>query len=260
MNDHEQKQQARRERLQAAADKAEREANALATQARERRAAIPLGQPMMPDHHSYRRDRRYRDRNNTIDKRAYTLGQRAAELRAKADAVGTAGISSDDSDAVAKLRAKLDEREALQERMKARNATIRKAVRKGLDPVEALVASGTARALAVAIVKPDFAGRTGHPRYELTNNAAEIRRLKKRIEALDVERVPRTEKFGNVELQLSAEANRVRLVFPGKPSAEVRALLKSRGFRWSPKAGAWQRQWTPAGQNAALELVKKLAE
>jgi hypothetical protein len=43
---------------------------------------------------------------------------------------------------------------------------------------------------------------------------------------------------------------RMRSVLPGKPSEAARALLKSRGFRWSPTAGACQRQATEAGRYA----------
>ncbi len=50
-----------------------------------------------------------------------------------------------------------------------------------------------------------------------------------------------------VNLVQNVEANRVQLIFPGKPSADVRAELKARGFRWSPSEGAWQRHLNNAG-------------
>lgn len=75
---------------------------------------------------------------------------------------------------------------------------------------------------------------------------------------------PRTEKQGTAkEIDLSndyfevvqnEEMNRLQLLFDGKPSDEKRAILKSRGFRWSPKNQVWQRQLT----NNALLAVKYL--
>jgi len=54
---------------------------------------------------------------------------------------------------------------------------------------------------------------------------------------------------GRVEIRQDQDDNRIRLFFPGKPSDDQRARLKKRGFRWSPRAGAWQRQLT---ENAVI--------
>ena len=53
------------------------------------------------------------------------------------------------------------------------------------------------------------------------------------------------------------EQQRVQILFPGKPSAEIISYLKSHGFRWSPFNKAWQRQNTPDGRRKALEFAKK---
>ena len=53
------------------------------------------------------------------------------------------------------------------------------------------------------------------------------------------------------------EQQRVQILFPGKPSAEIISYLKSNGFRWSPFNKAWQRQNTPEGRRKALEFAKK---
>lgn len=42
----------------------------------------------------------------------------------------------------------------------------------------------------------------------------------------------------------NAEANRLQLIFDGKPEGFIITELKRNGFRWSPKNGAWQRQLT----------------
>lgn len=131
MNDYEARQEARRERLEDAAARAQHEANTRYAQAKQMASAIPFGQPMMPDHYSYRRDRNYRDRIHNNYGKAFAANDRAAELRAKAAAVGTAGISSDDPEAADKIAARVAELEADQAAMKAANAAIRKHAKAG---------------------------------------------------------------------------------------------------------------------------------
>lgn len=48
--------------------------------------------------------------------------------------------------------------------------------------------------------------------------------------------------FDGGTVEINRVANRLQIFFEGKPDAAVRDELKSNGFRWSPKAGAWQRQ------------------
>jgi hypothetical protein len=52
--------------------------------------------------------------------------------------------------------------------------------------------------------------------------------------------------------------NRLRLVFRAKPDAAVRALLKQRGFHWSPSHKAWQRQLNNAAEYAAKSVISHL--
>ena len=51
---------------------------------------------------------------------------------------------------------------------------------------------------------------------------------------------------------------RVKFKFDGKPDAEVISVMKSNGFKWSPKNKAWQRQNTPNGLRAARRAQKEL--
>jgi hypothetical protein len=51
--------------------------------------------------------------------------------------------------------------------------------------------------------------------------------------------------IGDVRVLQNTEQNRLQLFFPGKPEQEVIEKLKSRGFKWSPRNQAWQRQLTP---------------
>jgi transposase-like protein len=52
------------------------------------------------------------------------------------------------------------------------------------------------------------------------------------------------------------EENRVRIVFVAKPDDTTRAMLRGRGFKWSPSAGAWQRMASPGAWYAARLIVR----
>ena len=54
------------------------------------------------------------------------------------------------------------------------------------------------------------------------------------------------------------EDKRLQLKFPGKPDETTRSLLKSNGFRWSPREGAWQRQLTGNAEYSLKRVVEKL--
>lgn len=59
-------------------------------------------------------------------------------------------------------------------------------------------------------------------------------------------------------MTFTSNSNHIRMYFDEKLDDATRALLKSRGFRWQPKAKAWQRQFNGNGQYAACALVKAL--
>ncbi len=54
--------------------------------------------------------------------------------------------------------------------------------------------------------------------------------------------------------------DRIQIIFPDKPSAEERAALKGRGFRWAPSANAWQRKLTNNARHVAATLVKSFTQ
>ena len=122
MNDYEQKQEARRERYERKAEQLRAEAGRLHEQAHDMASVIPLGQPILVGHYSEGRDRRYRERIHNIFGKAFAAMDKADYYEQKAASVGSGGISSDDPDAVKKLKTKLAELEKLQEWMKRANA------------------------------------------------------------------------------------------------------------------------------------------
>lgn len=152
-------------------------------------------------------------------------------------------IMAGDADALDRLAIELAKREKKQEAMKKANSTIRKHKANGPQAqIQALVELGYSEQIAAELIKPDFCNRVGFANFELTNNSAEIRRLKARIEQIEkMQAAPVLEKQGDgVRLEDDPPANRIRLFFDGKPNEETRANLKKNGFRWTPSLGAWQ--------------------
>jgi hypothetical protein len=150
-------------------------------------------------------------------------------------------IMAGDADATDRLREKIDEAERLQERMKAINAT-HKAFMK--DP-SSLDKSDWPEAVKQEIrtYKPAYSWEPHpYPPFALTNNNANIRRMRQRLEGIERNRAtPETQVDGeNARLEDCPAENRIRLFFPGKPDEAIRSRLKSAGFRWTPTLGCWQ--------------------
>lgn len=166
--------------------------------------------------------------------------QRIQGLLDKIRSVGTGGVSSDDADAVQKLQNKLDSRQRLQDHMKAVNAYYRK--HKTLEGCPELTPEQLAK-LQTAMAEDRLRDRP-YLSWQLSNNNAEIRRLKARIETLNrqQETVYVGWQFDGGRVEINREANRLQIFFDAKPDADTRSVLKSNAFHWSPREGAWQRQ------------------
>lgn len=173
----------------------------------------------------------------------------------KIRSVGMGGISSDDPNALDKLRHKLEKLEKHQTLMKAANAAIRmKDQAKGDAKLAEL---GYTPEEIQQLREPDFCGRIGYPSYELSNNNANIHRIRDRIAELEkrqTEAPPEGWEFNGGKVEANATENRLQIFFDDKPDAEVRETLKRNGFRWAPSQGAWQRQLT----NNALWAAKHI--
>lgn len=57
-------------------------------------------------------------------------------------------------------------------------------------------------------------------------------------------RPSKTETLNGVEIVRNFALDRVQIIFEGRPDDETRARLKSSGWHWSPREGAWQRKLT----------------
>lgn len=175
----------------------------------------------------------------------------------KIRSVGTGGISGDDPNALNKLRAKLESLERLQNRMKAANSAIRmKDQAKGDAKLSEM---GYSPSDIKELRSPDFCGRIGYPSYQLSNNNANIRRIRDRIEELEKRQdspAPEGWKFGGGKVVINAELNRLQIVLDDRPDADTKQALKSHGFRWAPSQGAWQRQLTDNAIHAAKAITR----
>ena len=159
----------------------------------------------------------------------------------KIRSTGMGGISADDPQAIQKLEAKLEKLQAAQDTMKAVNAYYRK--HKTLDGCPNLSAE------RIEAMKGEMSSQwhiedKPYPSWALSNNNAEIRRIKGRI--ADLTKKQETAyagwEFDGGMVEANKEDNRLQIYFEEKPDEKTRETLKENGFRWSPKAGAWQRQ------------------
>lgn len=263
MNAYEERKQARIERLEEAASKHEQRASQLYESGMDRLRAIPFGQPILIGHYSEKSDRAYRSRACATVERSFAENAKAQHYAEKAEAArNNRAISSDDPDAPEKLTAKIAKLETRQEMMKAANRIIHAKPKNERtdEKVAKLEALGIGTANAESLFTPDFCGRIGFPDYALQNNNANIRRLKQRLETVQVNANAETREkdFGGFMVREDTDENRVMLIFPGKPDEATRSILKHRGFRWSPRNGAWQRQLNNAGRWAAKEAIRQL--
>lgn len=159
----------------------------------------------------------------------------------KIRSTGMGGISADDPQAVQKLEAKLEKLQTAQDTMKAVNAYYRK--HKTLDGCPNLSAERIEKMKGEMSAQWHIEDKP-YPSWALSNNSAEIRRVKGRIAELTrkQETAYAGWEFDGGTVEANREDNRLQIFFEEKPDEKTRETLKENGFRWSPKAGAWQRQ------------------
>ena len=172
----------------------------------------------------------------------------------KIRSTGMGGIRQDDPQAIPKLQKKLAGLEKAQETMKAVNAYYRK--HGTLDGCPHLSPEN------IENLKADMASGWHYEKkpfqsWELSNNNAEIRRVRQRIESLtranEVAYVGWEFDGGHVEA--NRDQGRLQVFFDGKPEADARQQLKEHGFRWAPSVGAWQRLLNDNAYRAADRIA-----
>ena len=187
-------------------------------------------------------------------------------ILSKIKSVGTGPIDFSDPHAREMLVERVESAKALHESKKQANAYYRK--HKTLDGCPGITekdrewltrpgvfAKGDGSPLALYGVP--------FPAYDLQRDTANIRSYAARLEEYDrlqarCDADTDTE-FDGGRIVRNVEQNRLQILFDGKPDEEIRAALKSSGFRWSPKNQAWQRQLTRNAEAAARQALNLTA-
>lgn len=214
-------------------------------------------------------------RIDSADKRRAELFEyrekRLAKLRNRYNphSVSRQAIRSGDVDALDRLAEKIERLEAFQEAMKDANKIVRGKASDEDKITELVCIDGISERTARDLLKPDYMGRVGFPSFALTNNSANVRRLKERYAEIERKQAEdaQAQESGNAERQIefdggyvvdSIEADRYQVYHHTKPTREKIDLLKRYGLRWTPSAGCWQAYRTPNGKRA-VEIVTGVA-
>lgn len=253
--DYQERKEARIDRMEERAARAQTESSAASHAAHEIMRLIPPGQPILVGHHSERRHRRDLDKIDRNMRKSIEADEKAAYYASRAaSAASNHAISSDDPDAVEKLEAKLSKLQAAQERDKELNAWYRKhKTMKGCPGVtdeDAASADAQLAEMREGIRRPV-------PAWQLSNRNGEIKRIKDRLAQLrKVDEMEHTEiEFEGGTIITNEDVDRVQILFDEKPDEATRSKLKTYGFRWSRTEGAWQTQRTPQSLRRACYLL-----
>lgn len=202
---------------------------------------------------------RKKEKQNAARDANYREYEEIQGLLRKIRSIGHGGIMSDDDRAIEKLEKKLEALGKHHEWMKGVNAWYRK--HKTLDGCPLLTAEQIEEAKA-SMARDWRVNCMPFQSWELSNNNANIRRIRERIEALKKEQEraeqPTEETHDGYTLRENAEACRIQFVFDGKPEENVRAILKANGFRWAPSEKAWQRLLNENGRWAAQQVIREM--
>ena len=177
-------------------------------------------------------------------------------------------IKSNNPNAIELLELKLEKLQAIQQEMKSANAWHRKhGTMLGFDDWTPEQANAVDEEIRSQQARGYSFWAIPFPQYALTNNNQNIARIKKRID--EIKRNKDIAEQGGkqydtadiCEVIENSEQMRIQLLFDGKPSEQVRKILKKNGFCFSFKNTAWQRLLNNNGRYAvrkALEQMKEL--
>lgn len=230
MNTYEQKIQEKRERYADLATKRRQESHQLHDSGMASLKAIPFGQPILMDHYSAKGDIAYRKKAVGKIEKSFEVGKIADHYESKAEGYGTHGISSDNPEAISLLEEKLEGQMAEHNKMKEFNKNARKN------------------------------GEEKLPAYMLQNSNGRMKATRDRIKELKAKSEMTMINFSCDQFQVESdqEDNRIKFIFDGKPSDDVRTILKRNAFKWSPTRGAWVRAITPQAMRITQTIIDQL--
>ena len=256
----EERRQNRKDRYEELADQNRQQSDERHDAARSIGNRIPMGQPILVGHHSERGHRADLKRIDNNMRKSVEHNAKARYYEDKAQTIDNdRAIYSDDLEALQKLKQRLSDLEEHQAWMKTINKLCRSKKFTDEQIAEQLEDEyGCTASVVHGLLNPQYSyQKRGFQTWRLSNNNANIRRIKERIVRLEkAENEETTQQvIGEVRLVDSAEHNRLQLFFPDKPSAEVRSQLKQHGFRWSRQQGCWQRHRS----NSAMYQAERIA-
>lgn len=105
-----------------------------------------------------------------------------------------------------------------------------------------------------------------HPAWVLQNSNGRIKGIKDRIAHLEklaaiagsTPKEEQTTEINGIKIIDNLEAQRLQIIFDGKPEKEIREQLKKNGFRWCPTNGAWQCYRSERAERIAKEIVSNI--
>lgn len=165
------------------------------------------------------------------------------------------------TDELERVLQNLDGRLRMQRIMVAANKIIRRSAPGFREKLSEL---GLYDAQIDSVLAPAWNGRKGFMPYQLSNNNAEIRRLRQRVAVLQEKKEKAgtvgeiTEVIKGVTLVQNFTEDRVQIFLPEKPSKEVCRAAHAAGFIWAPSNNAWQRKLTNQGVYAGRQFLQNL--
>lgn len=220
--DFEERREARKNLYERLAKKAEERSQQYLNSNANRILQMTPGQPILVGHHSEKKARRLHEKAWSDIGKSIEEDKKQQYYQNKArDMDNTNVIYNDDPNAIEKLKAKVEYLEKQKELIKADE---------------------------------------NHSAWQLQNIGARIRETKKRISKL--EKLENVE-FDDVEFYggkiiRNKEINRIQILFNDIPNENIRNELKHKGFHWSRKEGAWQREFNEQTIKVTRALVKDI--
>lgn len=245
-NYHERKA-TRLERAEELAAKNSREAESRRKLADKQSERFYMGQPILVGHHSEASARATQEKMHNNMSKSIELDKKAEYYANMAASITTStAISSDDPDALEKLRIKLEKLEAQGEQYRTTNEAYRAFKKKGLQALDGFELVGPLKKLVTTWMPQYASDKAPIPPYMMSNLNGQMKQVKDRIARLEkMESLVDSEEVVNgAVIKSMPSENRVMIVFDGKPAQEVIDNLKTRGFRWAPSQSAWMRQYS----------------
>lgn len=199
------------------------------------------------------------------DKNQEFYNEKVAPVLSKLEYPSRQGIKSSDSDALQKLKDKLERMERNQELMKRANSDFAKALKEkktvGEFMQQVSYLSDEMKKDAMYGIK-SWHGKP-FPPFQLQNANQEMRRLKQRIAEISKIKEAGDGEAENLEnkhfgVERDTDLMRYKLTFDGIPAPEIRSVIKKYGARWSPRNMAWLVNLNRNGEYSIKRMIEEL--